>query len=82
MQQDCNLDAIAPLVFILEEDQKGTLTSQSVAEAAKAASQLLGNASAQMAKERWKKVTKDLNKDLMSLGEDPEIFEEAAPLLF
>ena len=43
---------------------------------------LLGNASAQMAKERRKKVTKDLNKDLMSLAEDPEMFEEAAPLLF
>ena len=43
---------------------------------------LLGNASAQMAKERRKTVTKDLNKDLMSLAEDPEMFEEAAPLLF
>ena len=82
MQQDCNLDAIAPLVFILEEDQKGTHTSLSVAEAAKATSLFLGNASAQMAKERQKKVTKDLNKDLISLREDPEMFEEAAPLLF
>ena len=43
---------------------------------------LLGNASAQMAKERRKKVTKDLKKDLMSLAEDPEMFEETAPLLF
>ena len=43
---------------------------------------LLGNASAQMAKERWKKITKNLNKDLVSLAEDPEMFEEAAPLLF
>ena len=42
----------------------------------------LGNASAQMVKERWKKVTKDLNKDLISPAEDPEMFEEAAPLLF
>ena len=35
-----------------------------------------------MANERWKKVTNDLNKDLMSLAEDPEMFEEAATLLF
>ena len=70
--QTFNMDAVAPLVFILEEAQKGTLTSQS---AAKAALLHLGNASAQMAKERRKKVTKDLNKDLMSLAEDPEMFE-------
>ena len=43
---------------------------------------LVGNASAQMAKERQEKVTKDLNKDLMLLAEDPQMFEEAAPLLF
>ena len=35
-----------------------------------------------MAKERRKKVTEDLKKDLMSLAEDPEMFEETAPLLF
>ena len=44
---------------------------------------LLGNLPTQTAKERRKKVTKGLNKDLMSLAEDPEMkFEEAAPLLF
>lgn len=80
--QALSLDAVAPLVFILEEAQKGSLTPQSAAEAAKAALMLVGNASAQMAKERRKKVTKDLNKDLITLAEDPEMFEEAAPLLF
>ena len=80
--QTLNLDTVAPLVFILEETQKGTLTSQSAGEMAKAALMFLGNASTQTAKERRKKVTKDLNKDLMSLAEDPEMFEEAAPLLF
>ena len=35
-----------------------------------------------MAKERWKKFTKDLNKDLMSMAEDPEMLKEAALLLF
>ena len=80
--QTFNLDAVAPLVFILEEAQKGTLTSQSAAEAAKAALLLLGNASTQTAKERRKKVTKDFNKDLVSLAEDAEMFEDTAPLLF
>ena len=75
-------DADAPLVFILEEAQKGTLTSHLAAEVTKAAMMLLGNASAQMAKERRKKITKDLDKDLMSQAEDPEMFEEDAPLLF
>ena len=70
-------------MFILEEAQKGTLTPQSAAEADKAALLLIGNASAQTAKERRKKVTKDLNKDLVSLVEDPAMFEAAAaPLLF
>ena len=59
-----------------------TLTSQSATEEAKAALMLLGNASTQMAKERRKKVTKDFNRDLMSLAEDLEMFEEAALLLF
>ena len=53
--QTFSLDAVAPLVLILEEAQKGTLTSQSAAEAAKAALLLPGNASAQMAKERQKR---------------------------
>lgn len=43
---------------------------------------LLGNGSTQMAKEKRKKVTKDFNRDLILLAEDPEMFEEAALLLF
>ena len=43
---------------------------------------LLGDASAKTAKEKRKKVTKDLIKDLVSLAEDPEMFEDAVPLLF
>ena len=80
--QTLTLDAVAPLVHILEEAQKGTLSIQSAAEAAKSALVLLGNASAHMTKERRKKVVKDLNKDLLPLAEDSEVFEEAAPLLF
>ena len=66
-------------MFVLEETQKGTLTSQSAAEVAKAALLLLSNASVQTAKERRKKVTKDLSK---TLAEDLEMFEEVAPFLF
>ena len=38
-----NLDAVTPLVFILEEAQKGTLTSQSATEPTEAVLLLLGN---------------------------------------
>ena len=80
--QTLSFDAVAPLVFILEEAQKGTLTSQSAAGAAKAALLLLGNASAQVAKERRKKVTKNLNKNLMSLAKDSEMCDVLRRLLW
>ena len=56
--QTLNLDAVPPMIFILENTQP-----------------------------RWrrrgrKKITKYLNKDLVSLAEHPEMFEEADPLLF
>ena len=50
--QTLTLDMVATLVHILEEAQKGTLTVQSAAEAAKSALMLLGNASTHMTKER------------------------------
>ena len=79
--QTLSLDAIAPMVLNLEEAQKGTLTHQSAAEAAKAALMRLGNASAQMAKERrkrsqktstlchWRKIQKRLKRLLVSFLE-------------
>ena len=79
--QTLTLDTVAPLVHIPEEAKKDTLTVQSAAEAAKSALVLLGNASAHMTKDRRKKVVKDLNKDLLPLAEDSEVFEEAAPLV-
>ena len=51
-------------------------------KAAKVALGLIGNASAHHAKERRKKVLKDMNKDVMPLAEEDELFPEVAPLQF
>ena len=66
------LDAVAPLVHILE----------TATEAAGTALALLGNASAHMMCDRRKQILRDLNKDLLPLIEDNEAFKGAAPLLF
>jgi hypothetical protein len=56
------LNAMALLVHIVEEAGIGTLSSEAAAEAAKAALSLLGNASANISRERrWKAIT-SLNK--------------------
>ena len=55
---------------------------QSATVAAKTALIVLGNTLAQMTKERCKKIVKDLNKDLLPLAEEAEIFNGAVPLLF
>ena len=80
--QTLTLDAVAPLVHILEEAQRGSLTVKTAVDAAGAALALLGNASAHMTCERRKRVLRDLNKDLLPLAEDEEVFKGAAPLLF
>ena len=71
------LDAVAPLTYIVE----GSLTGEQAAEAAKAALSLLGNATAQISRERRKKVILSLNKKVHPLAEDEDTFAEAAPLL-
>ena len=76
------LDAVAPLVHILEEAQRGTVTAKTATDEAGAALVLLGNASAHMTCERRNRVLRDLNKDLLPLAEDEEAFKGAAPLLF
>ena len=73
------LDAVAPLVQVLEEAASNTLTTESATKAAKTALNLIGNASCQMAKDRRKKVLKELNKDLQPLAEEEGTFAEAAP---
>ena len=75
------LDEVAPLVNIVEEAQRGALTGEQAAEAAKAAITLLGNASSDVSREIRRKVILSLNKRVHSLAEDEEIFEGAAPLL-
>ena len=78
--QTLTLDAVAPLVHILEEAQRGSLTE--AVDVAGVALALLSNASAPMLCERRKQVLRDLNKDLLPLAEDEEAFKGAAPLLF
>lgn len=76
------MDAVAPLAYILEEGQKGSLTPEVAVQAAKVALGLLGNAAAHQSKERRKNILKDMNRDVTSLAEEDEQFKEAAPLLF
>ena len=80
--QTLMLKAVDPLVHILEEAQRGTLTSKTATEAGGTALALLGNASAHMTCDRRKRVLRDLNKDLLPLAEDEEVFKGAAPLPF
>ncbi len=51
-------------------------------EAATSALTLLDNAANHICRDRSNKALKDLNKDLLPLAEDEEMFAEAAPLLF
>ena len=56
------LDAMTPIMYILEKAQKGTLSMKSATEAAKAALMLLGKVLAHSANERRKN---ELNKNLL-----------------
>lgn len=80
--QTLTLDTTIPLVLVLEETQRGTLTDQVAIQAASTALTLIGNASAHMTAKRRKQVLKDLNKDLLPQAEEAETFKGAAPLLF
>ena len=73
------LDALAPLVHILESAKNGKLTNDASEKASKLALCLLANASAHIAKKRCKNALNDLNKDLLTLVEDEE---SIAPMLF
>ena len=66
-----------PLVHILEEAQKGTLTPEVAAKAAKVALGLIGNAASYHSRERRKKVLRDMNKDVLSLAEEDDMFTDA-----
>ena len=68
--QTLMLEPPVSMVSIVEETQKGSLTPTEAAEAAKAASSLLGNASAHFSKERRKNSKKE-----QPLAEDKDISE-------
>ena len=77
------LDALAPLTSLLESDAKGeSITHSQALDATKAATQLLGNASAQITHVRRTKVLTQLNKSLLLLLEEDSNFDEVAPSLF
>ena len=75
------LDALASMVQIVEGLQKGDMSNDQAADAAKAALTLLGNASAHISRERRKKAILCLNKRVHPLAEEEEVFADAAPLL-
>ena len=77
------LDALAPLMSLLEIDAKGeTITHDQELEAAMAVIQLLGNASAQISHGWRTKVLTHLNKSQLLLLEEDANFEDVAPSLF
>lgn len=80
--QTLMLDAVAPLVHIVESTNSGNLTIDTSVKAAKLALRLLASASAHVSKERRKTALKDLNKELLTLVEDDERFGDVAPMLF
>ena len=67
------LDALAPLTTLLEEG------SEQVVEAATAAVQLIGNASARLSHLQREKVTKHINEALMAIVQQEENFKDAPP---
>ena len=73
------LDAVSPMVHILEEAQKGTLSADAVVKAAQAAITLLGNAVTHRSRS---KALRDLNEDLEGLSDVEAVFEGATLNLF
>ena len=76
------LDTVAPLVHILKTAHSGNLIVDTSVKAAKLALRLLANASAHISKERRKTSLKDLNRDLLTLVEDDEMYADVAPMFF
>ena len=76
------LDAVGPLCFILEEARKGQLPPKATVEAAQTALCLLGNASANISRERRRAALTNMNSRLVDMAEDDHPFAKAAPNLF
>ena len=63
------LDAVGPLSFILEEASKGQLPPKAALEAAQTALYLLGNASANISRERRRTAIANMNSSLVDMAE-------------
>ena len=75
-------DCVGPLAHILEEAQKGSLSTKNVVNATRQAIKFLRNASSHIAQERRRKIAGYLNSDVRVLVEDEDQFVDAAPMLF
>lgn len=78
-QQALMLDCVGLITSILEDAVLGQLTPKSAMEAAQTALKLLGNASMNANRERWKNIIQDLNPNLVEMAEDNKVFSNAAP---
>ena len=77
------LDAVGPLTGLIDEINKGNeISIEDVEAAVKAALTLMGNASSHCNAERRTLVLEEYNKDLVSFGQDSELYSSAATTLF
>ena len=76
------LDAVGPIIYILEEAAKGQLNQKMATEAVQTALKLLGNASAHANWERRKNALQCMNPRLVDMSEDDVLYTTAAPALF
>ena len=77
------LDAITPLAAIIDGANSGKpLSEGDTLLAASTAAELLGNANARMSRLRREKAVGSLNKTLLPLAQDDDVFAEATPKLF
>ena len=76
------LGAVGPMATILEEGEKGSLTTEQAMTDAKMALWFMGNTSVQMARERCKRAIAEMNSKLIELAEKDSIYEDAPPMLF
>ncbi len=76
------LDAVGPMIKILEEAASGQLTPKLVVEAAQSALKFLGNAHSHANRERRRDALGNMNPRLTDMAEDDRIFKYAGTSLF
>jgi len=81
-QQALMLDAVGPIMHLLEEAVKGQLSQKSAIEVAQTALKFLGNASVQSCRERRRNALQSMNTRLLDMADDDSLFKSAPPLLF